>query len=169
MVTVNGLEEVSRKLKALSDKKIAKRITRKVMRKAINIARDKARENAKFIDDPETSAKIYKNIVVQVGRSRNSGELMLRMGVRSGPEFWRMNKGMFRKSKVNGKTIRVKSPYYTYMQNDTRSWWLVEFGTVKTKAQPFLRPAFYETMEAMEHKFCKEFSAEVDIILSALK
>lgn len=158
-LNIEGLDELNKKLKQLSNPKKAKQIARKAGRQAMNLVRDAARSNAKAIDDPETREKIHKNIVTQGGKSRNSNEIKIRVGVRGGSEFWRMNKGMFRKS--DGRTVRMESPYYTYIPNDTRSWWLVEFGTVKTKAQPFMRTALSQNIDKATTKFVQVFDAEI--------
>lgn len=157
---IEGMEQFQRKIEKLANPKKAKSIARKAARQAMNIVRDAARVNARAIDDPETAEKIWKNIVTQGGRSRNSNEVKFRVGVRTGPEFWRMNKRMFRNK--GERTIKMNSPYYTYIPNDTRSWWLVEFGTVKTKAQPFMRPALDSNLQQATNKFAEVFNTELD-------
>lgn len=50
----------------------------------------------------------------------------------------------------NHVKVRVRSKSYIFRKTDKRAhhagnpnyWWLVEFGTSKSSAQPFLRPAF---------------------------
>ncbi len=166
-LNIEGMDQFKRKIEQLSNPKKVKQIARKAGRQAMNLVRDAARTNAKAIDDPETSSRIWKNIVTQGGKSRNSNEVKLRVGVRGGSEFWRMNKGMFRKS--DGRTVRMDSPYYTYIPNDTRSWWLVEFGTVKTRAQPFMRPALSQNIDEATTKFVQVFDAEITKALSEVK
>ena len=147
-VHISGLEQASRKLRALGDDKQAKRIARKAARKAMNIARNKARENAKLIDDPETAARIFKNIVVQSGRPRGA-DVVMRLGVRGGAS-----------SNQHSKDISGLSG------GDTRHWRFVELGTKYEPATPFLRPAFYNSIQAIGNKFCEEFSNEVSKVLS---
>ncbi|KKC45782.1 HK97-gp10 family putative phage morphogenesis protein, partial [Acinetobacter sp. V2] len=36
-----------------------------------------------------------------------------------------------------------------FLENDTRHFWLVEFGTAKTKAQPFMRPALESNIDSV--------------------
>lgn len=79
---IEGLDEVQKKLKALGNKNLSKRISRKAARQAMNIVRDAARQAAKNIDDPNTPEKIYKEIVVSAGRSRDSNSIVMRVGVR---------------------------------------------------------------------------------------
>ena len=61
-LNIEGLDELNKKLKQLSNPKKAKQIARKAGRQAMNLVRDAARSNAKAIDDPETREKIHKNI-----------------------------------------------------------------------------------------------------------
>ena len=159
-VKIKGMEDFSQKIENLSSNRTVKRIARKASRQAMNVVRDAARSNAKMIDAGYTSEQIWKNIVTQGGKSRNSNEVKFRVGVKTGPEFWRMNKGMFRKQ--GGNTVRLKSPYYTYIPNDTRDWWLIEFGTIKTKAQPFMTPALENNIDSATSKFAEVFNAEID-------
>ena len=83
-LNIEGLDELNRKLQQLANPRKAKSIARKAARQAMNIARDAARTNAKAIDDPETREKIHKNIVVQGGKSRNSNEIVIRVGIKGG-------------------------------------------------------------------------------------
>jgi len=55
-----GEQQVTQKLKLLTDQKVVKRITRKAARRGMNLVRNAARDNAKQIDDPETQANIAK-------------------------------------------------------------------------------------------------------------
>lgn len=68
---IHGLEPALRRMRAIGNDKTVKRIARKAMRQAMNIARDAARQKVKRLDDPTTPEKIWKEIVVQNGRSRN--------------------------------------------------------------------------------------------------
>ncbi|MDA4958600.1 HK97 gp10 family phage protein, partial [Acinetobacter baumannii] len=81
---IHGLEPALRRMRAIGNEKTVKRIARKAMRQAMNIARDAARQKVKRLDDPTTPEKIWKEIVVQNGRSRNKNTLVMRVGVRGG-------------------------------------------------------------------------------------
>ena len=67
-MTVNfkleGLDQLQSKLDLLANPKKAKSIARKAARQAMNIARDVARSAARNLDDPITSEKIYKEILI---------------------------------------------------------------------------------------------------------
>jgi hypothetical protein len=70
-VEITGLDDVVNRLQRLANPRRTKSIARKAARQAMNIVRDAARNNAKAIDDPETSEKIWKNIKVSAGKTRN--------------------------------------------------------------------------------------------------
>ena len=143
MARIEGLDAVEAKLRALSNPKAAKRAATRAARKAMNIVRDAARQNAKAIDDPETREKIWKNIATQTGKTRNAGEIKMRVGVRGGASF------------SNPVSPNVSG-------GDTRHWRWVELGASHTPATPFMRPALQANTERVTNKFVEEFSAEID-------
>lgn len=142
-VQIHGIDELNRKLTKLANTKIAKRIARKAARQAMNIVRDAARANAKAIDDPETAEKIWKNIAVSGGKSRNSNEVVMRVGVRGGASF----------SNKNPPSLSG---------GDTRHWRWVEFGSAHNVAVPFMRPAMSSNIQKVTDKFSQVFSVELD-------
>ena len=142
-VQIHGIDELNRKLTKLANTKIAKRIARKAARQAMNIVRDAARANAKVIDDPETSEKIWKNIAVSGGKSRNSNEVVMRVGVRGGASF----------SNKNPPSLSG---------GDTRHWRFIEFPTLRSMGVPFMRTAFNSNIQKATNKFAEVFSVELD-------
>ena len=142
-VQIHGIDELNRKLKLLASSKAAKRIARKAARQAMNIVRDAARVNAKAIDDPETVEKIWKNIAVSGGKTRNQNEIVMRVGVRGGASFSNKNP-----PKVSG--------------GDTRHWRWIEYGSAHNVAVPFMRPALNNNIQEVTNKFSSVFEAELD-------
>lgn len=142
-VQIHGIDELNRKLKLLTSSKAAKRIARKAARQAMNIVRDAARVNAKTIDDPETVEKIWKNIAVSGGKTRNQNEIVMRVGVRGGASFSNKNP-----PKVSG--------------GDTRHWRWIEYGSAHNVAVPFMRPALNNNIQEVTNKFSSVFDAELD-------
>ena len=142
-LNIQGLDELNKKLKQLGNSKIAKRIARKAGRQAMNLVRDAARNNAKAIDDPETADKIWKNISVQGGKTRNSSEIKIRVGVRGGASFSNPNP-----PKLSG--------------GDTRHWRWIEFGSSSNPAVPFMRPALESNITQVTTKFVDVFGTEID-------
>ncbi|MBF7685975.1 HK97 gp10 family phage protein [Acinetobacter sp. B10A] len=148
-IHVDGLDEVSRKLKMLSDQKKAKSLTRKAARRAMNVVRDAARENARAIDDPETRARIFKNIVTQSGRSYGGYDVVMRVGVRGG-------------ASSNQHSVDISG----LSGGDTRHWRYIEFGTEYIPAVPFMRPALFNNMQKVLDTFAIEFNTELSKVLS---
>ncbi|HCG3439815.1 TPA: HK97 gp10 family phage protein [Acinetobacter baumannii] len=156
---IHGLEPALRKMQAIGNEKTVKRIARKAMRQAMNIARDEARQKVKRLDDPTTPEKIWKEIVVQNGRSRNKNTLVMRVGVRGGARIPYTNNAQNRRSGRVGKTYQTDGRVFY--------WRFLELGTSKQPATPFLRPAFYENIEQITDKFVQVFNFELSVVLGA--
>lgn len=140
---LRGAQEVLDKLERLGKPSKAKSIARKSLRQAANIMRDEARLKAKAIDDPQSSEKIWKNIVVQGGKSRRRDEVKIRIGVKGGASF------------TNPNPPRESG-------GDTRHWRLIEFGSVNNPAVPFMRSAMSSKIEQSTTKFVGTFNTELD-------
>jgi HK97 gp10 family phage protein len=153
MARIQGLDQLQQKLRAIGKKSTIKRITRKSARQAMNIARDAARANAKALDDPITKEKIWKNIVMQTGKTSNSNEIRMRVGVRGGAA----------QNKYTDKTALSGLP-----GGITTYWRYIEFGTSEIAAQPFMRPALSKNVGQITDKFVQVFSAEINIVLGGL-
>ncbi|RSQ31222.1 hypothetical protein EA709_01695 [Acinetobacter baumannii] len=156
---IHGLEPALRKMRAIGNDKTVKRIARKAMRQAMNIARDEARQKVKRLDDPTTPEKIWKEIVVQNGRSRNKNTLVMRVGVRGGARIPYTNNAQNRRSGRVGKTYQADGRVFY--------WRFLELGTSKQPATPFLRPALYENIEQVTDKFVQVFNFELSVVLGA--
>ncbi|AZM38566.1 hypothetical protein EJP75_08410 [Acinetobacter baumannii] len=148
-VEITGLDDVVSKLQRLANPRRTKSIARKAARQAMNIVRDAARNNAKAIDDPETSEKIFKNIKVSAGKTRNPNEIKMRVGVDGGASF----------SNPNPKPTSG---------GDTRYWRFVEFPTAHGTATPFMRPALYNNINQVTARFATVFNEELDKELANL-
>ena len=146
---IEGLDEVQEKFKRLGNPRLMKNAARRSMRKAMAIVRDAARNNAKGIDDPETAEKIWKNIAIAAGKTRNPNEVVMRVGVRGGASF----------SNPNPPSTRG---------GDTRHWRWIEFGSVHNPPVPFMRPALQNNIQAVMSSFAHNFNAEIDKELAKL-
>lgn len=147
---LKGLDEVLKKMDEMA-KNVQKKHVKKALREAAKIVQKSAKNNAKKIDDPDTAADISKNIVIRAGKTGDKNSVKMRVGVKDGGKFYRQNKQVQRKGKS-----RQKNPHYMFLANDTRHFWLVEFGTAKTRAQPFLRPALESNLQAATEEFADE-------------
>ncbi|EXT13259.1 hypothetical protein J891_0974 [Acinetobacter baumannii 44327_8] len=156
---IHGFEPALRKMQAIGNEKTVKRIARKAMRQAMNIARDEARQKVKRLDDPTTPEKIWKEIVVQNGRSRNKNTLVMRVGVRGGARIPYTNNAQNRRAGRVGQTYQADGRVFY--------WRFLELGTSKQPATPFLRPALYENIEQVTDKFVQVFNFELSVVLGA--
>lgn len=142
-VEITGLDDVVSKLQRLANPRRTKSIARKAARQAMNIVRDAARNNAKAIDDPDTREKIWKNISVAAGKSKNKDVIVMRVGIRGGASY------------------SNPAPPNT-SGGDTRYWRFLEIGTSKMPATPFMRPALANNIQKVTDKFAESFSLELD-------
>ena len=148
-VKIEGLDQVQEKLKRLASPRLMKNAARRSMRKAMSIVRDAARSGAKNIDDPQTAEKIWKNIAIAAGKTRNPNEVVMRVGVRGGASFSNPNP--------------PKTP-----GGDTRHWRWVELGSVHNPPTPFMRPALQNNIQAVTNSFAENFNKEIDKELAKL-
>jgi HK97 gp10 family phage protein len=148
-VKIEGLEGVQEKLKRLANPRLMKNAARRSMRKTMVIVRDAARSNAKGIDDPQTAEKIWKNIAIAAGKTRNPNEVIMRVGVRGGASFSNPNP-----PNTSG--------------GDTRHWRWVELGSVHNPPTPFMRPALQNNIQAVTNSFAENFNREIDKELAKL-
>ncbi|WP_180036963.1 MULTISPECIES: HK97-gp10 family putative phage morphogenesis protein [unclassified Acinetobacter] len=146
---IEGLDEVQEKLKRLANPRLMKNAARRSARKAMAIVRDAARSGAKAIDDPQTAEKIWKNIAIAAGKTRNPNEVVMRVGVRGGASFSNPNP--------------PKTP-----GGDTRHWRWLEFGSVHNPPTPFMRPALQNNVQAVTNSFAENFNKEIDKELAKL-
>lgn len=152
-VEITGLDDVVSKLQRLANPRRTKSIARKAGRQAMNIVRDAARNAAKSIDDPETREKIHKNITTQGGKTRNSSEIKIRVGVRGGAA---MNANSDREGLAG------------LSGGNTTYWRHLEFGNSQMPATPFMRPALANNIQQVTNKFAEVFDAELDKELANL-
>lgn len=148
ITSISGTEEIVRKLKLLPER-IGRNAMRRALRKGANVIRDQARVNAKQLDDNLTREAIWKNIVTQgMGRKRERqvGGVGMRVGVLGG-------------ARRNGGDPSAPG-------GDTWHWRLLEFGTSKMQARPFMRNAMASgaekaittTITAMQAEMAKELT-----------
>jgi len=149
---VEGLDAVLRKLKDLPIK-VRRSAVRKAAGKGAAIIRKKAKENALRVDDPGTGRRIADNIGQRL-RSRyfrQTGDTMISVGVLT-------NKGRIPKGNPD------EGP-----KGNTPHWHLVELGTEKAKAQPFLRPAAESSVSEVFDTVATELERQVGIEAEKLR
>lgn len=151
-VRIQGADEALKRLEDLS-KAMRGRAVRRALGKGAAVVRKAAKENALRIDDPETGRRIADNIGQRVRSriSRRTGDQTVSVGVLT--QKGRIPKG-------NPDTGR---------RGNTPHWHLVELGTEKAQAQPFLRPAMEQNAQAATDAFANALGAEIDKELAKVK
>lgn len=145
---LKGYDNAIKKMRDLPVK-IRAKAGRSALGRAVRIVTNAAKDNAKRIDDAETGRTIAAN-VVQRFRSKffkQTGDLMISVGVAT-------NKGPIPKGNPD------EGP-----KGNTPHWHLIERGTEKAKAQPFMLPALVQNIDAVEAKFAVELEKQIDKIV----
>ncbi|WP_088211502.1 HK97-gp10 family putative phage morphogenesis protein [Shewanella sp. Shew256] len=147
--SIVGLKEVKAKMNKVSQTVIDTG-TRTALRKAAGIVKKAAQQNALAVDDPKTGRRISDNITLQFASRlfQRNGVIMYRVGVAT-------NRG------------RIPTPNADEgARGNTPHWHLVEFGTERAQARPFMRPALANNINQVINSFTFEFDKELDKALS---
>lgn len=138
-----GLDSLLGKLEAVSYD-VKRKGGRAALRKAAQAIADKAKEGAQRLDDPQTGRSIADNIALRWnGRLfKQSGSLGFRIGVLHGAVL------------KNGGDTAANAP--------TPHWRLIEFGTEKMAASPFMRPALANNLDLATNTFLSEYEKAID-------
>lgn len=117
---------------------------RAALRRAAQLVAENAREGAARLDDKETGRSIAQNIAVRWNgrRFRATGDLAFRIGVLHGAVL------------KDGGSKAENSP--------TPHWRLLEFGTERIRAQPFLRTALADHISAVTDEFLSQYEKAID-------
>lgn len=160
-VKIEGVDALIGKLEAVKQD-IRYRGGRAALRKAAMLIVDAAKQNAARINDPKTAEDISANIALRWnGRLfKQTGNLGFRIGVLGGARSYADTRENRRKGRVGAsyKTDGEK----TNPGGDTWYWRLVELGTQKTRAQPFLRPAATQAAGAAIEEFMRQYSKSME-------
>lgn len=140
---IEGVNSLVAKLDTINDD-MKRKGGRFALRKAANLIRDKAKEGAQRLDDPETAQSIADNLAVRFSSRtyKRNGNLMFRVGV----------KGTARTTGDLSKSAGSPTPH----------WRLLEFGTEKMAAQPFMRPALANHIQAATAEFVTQYDKAID-------
>lgn len=141
-----GLDALEAKLKTVSDD-VRYKGGRFALRKAANLIQEKAKAGAERVDDPKSPERIADNIVTRFSRRRfqRTGDLMFRVGVMGG---------------AGGKA--AASGYGNLPGGDTRHWRMLEFGTERTAAKPFMRKALADNISEAIGEFMTQYDKALD-------
>lgn len=139
---IEGLDGVLKKMRGLSDK-LKKKGVRSAGTKAMRIVRDAARQRARTLDDPKTASNIAKAITTRndAKGGRREGGVVVKVGV------------------IGGARPKPGTA-------DTGHWRMLEFGTSKMAAQPFMRPALENNVGRVTDSFVANLNTEIDKIMA---
>jgi HK97 gp10 family phage protein len=144
--SIIGLDSLLKKLEAVSYD-VKRKGGRSALRKAAQVVQKAAQQGAEALDDPSTGRSISKNIAIRWNNRlfKRTGALGFRVGVSGGAESWK-------KGQVVVKDSGAKTPH----------WRLLEFGTSKMRAQPFMRKALESNINEATNTFVKAYEKAID-------
>ena len=148
--SITGLDSLLGKFEEISYD-VKRRGGRSSLRKAAMIVVQKGKEGAHRVDDAETGRSIADNIALRWnGRLfKQSGDLGFRIGVLHGAVL------------KSGGDLSKNAP--------TPHWRLLEFGTEKMRAQPFLRSALADHISEVTDTFVTEYEKAIDRAIKRAK
>ncbi|MCY1333630.1 phage protein, HK97 gp10 family [compost metagenome] len=144
--SIIGLDSLLGKLEAISYD-VKRKGGRSALRKAAQVVANNAKEGARRVDDAQTGRSIADNIALRWnGRLfKRTGDLGFRIGV--------MHGAILPKRGENADTTQ-NAP--------TPHWRLLEFGTEKMRAQPFMRSALADHIGEVTSTFVTEYEKAID-------
>lgn len=156
---LDGLDQFQAKLDSIGYD-LKRKGGRAALRKAAQVVRDDAIRRAKALDDPLTAEVIAKNISERWnGRLfKRSGDLGFRVGVLGGARDYSAY------GEITTGRNASKNP-----GGDTFYWRFIEFGTERTRAKPFLRPALAENVDKATDTFVREYEKSIDRAIKRAK
>lgn len=139
-----GMDKISMRFHALTDN-FRKKAAQSALGSAAGVIKRDAKRRALALDDPETGRVIADNITQRV-RSRynkRTGDIMISVGVNT----------------AHGR-IPSGNPD-TGKGGSTPHWHLVEEGTEKMAARPYLRPAMNENINKVLDTFATKLEQKI--------
>lgn len=135
-IDIKGADQLLKRMRELPQK-FARRGARRAARRAMIPVRDAARSTARQFDDPNSPQQIWKEIVIAESsrQGKQVNGIVMRVGVRGGAR-----KG----------------------SSDVWYWRLLELGTEKMRARPFLRPALENNSQSVADNLTRELSKALD-------
>lgn len=142
---LKGMDKAIERMKALPND-VRKKVVMGALRKSATIVVNAAKANALVLDDPKTARKIASNIQARFGSKtyKATGDVMYRIGV------------------ANPKGAIPKGNPDEGDKGPTRHWHLLELGTEKMRATPFMLPALTGNIDAAVSTFAGEATKRLD-------
>ena len=142
---LQGMSKVIERMKALPNE-VRKKVVMGALRKSAALVAKAAKINAQRHDDPETGRRIASNVQTRFASRtyKATGDVMYRVGV------------------ANPKGRIPKGNPDEGDKGPTPHWHLLELGTEKMAATPFMLPALTSNIEAVISTFSAEASKRMD-------
>lgn len=170
-VTLKGVGELNTKLQRLS-KDVQFKGGRSALRSGASEIAAQVRANAAAINDPATAQEIAKNVAVRFSPKtfNQTGLLKMRVGILGGaraPANSKQALATERRRQRRGTASledlgEIAGKGSANPGGDTFYWRFVEFGTEKTAAKPFMRPALAQSAQ----RATDAFTAGLDKVLN---
>ena len=162
---IEGLDDVTAKMRELSNPRKQKNAATRSARKAMAVVRKAAIANAKALDDSKSPERIWKNIQVKASKTKQ-GFVLMKVGVRGGAMS-------YANTTANRRANRVGETYATAGSKenpggDTFYFRFVETGTSKMAARPFMRPALNNNLDSVQETFVDDFGNQIDKEISRM-
>ncbi|MFG5862707.1 HK97-gp10 family putative phage morphogenesis protein [Metapseudomonas sp. CR1201] len=144
--SITGLDSLLGKLESISYD-VKRKGGRSALRKAAQVVAQSAKQGALRVDDAATGRSIADNIALRWnGRLfKRTGDLGFRIGV------------------LHGAVLPKAGEAADTTQNaPTPHWRLLEFGTEKARAQPFMRSALADHISEVTNTFVTEYEKAID-------
>jgi len=147
---LHGIDELLGKFASIKED-VRYKGGRFALRKASNIVASAAKNGAERLDDPKTGRSISDNIAVRFSNQtfKKSGNLMFRVGVKHGAVL----------KKGNDISANASTPH----------WRLLEFGTEKMQASPFMRSALEGNISPATNEFISQYKKSIDRAIKKAK
>lgn len=166
---LTGLAPLLAKLDSVKDD-VKYKGGRFALRKAANIVAAAAKKNALQIDDPVSAEIISKNVAIRWSSRtfKSTGDLGFRVGVLGGARTPAKDpRAAARRRARSGATSlddlgEIAGKGKANPGGDTFYWRFVEFGTARSRAQPFMRRALSENITAATDEFIKQYEKGLD-------
>lgn len=176
-VSLKGVGELNAKLQRLTNEMKFKGGRTALRNGALEIAAQ-VRANAATINDPKTAAEIAKNVAVRFSPKTFSetGNLKFRVGILGGARAPEGSKQAMaterRRQRRGGASLEdlgeIAGKGSGNPGGDTFHWRFVEFGTEKTAARPFMRPALPQSAQRAADAFTSSLDKVIDRAIKKL-
>lgn len=173
---LSGVDALVKKLEGITDD-LKKKGGRSALRQAAIVIQKRAQANAQRFDDPPTREVIADNVAVRWSPQhfKRTADLMFRVGVLGGARA--TGKAALKSAQRRKRLGQASLAQLGELEGagagnpggDTWYWRLVEFGTEKTKAQPFLRDAGEKAAGEALSEFITAYDKALDKAIKKLK